>query len=284
MGSRVAREAVPVRPTSHRLCCRAQAVSEARNHTVTEDLKFYHGTSASAAGSILRDGGRNHLEAIGALDLGKEIYHALLKYQTADNMSELFNRHDIEDGISPSISLQTVAENRSDNVFSYGDFYVSLGHHRAVKYALADASGSEFLAAIRHGLAVLAAERDPIGDRIVGRFPDVMALLHQQPRPVLIELSGIAPDRVTSEAGDPDILSSIEPAIGFQRHGGIVQLSFRILRVRPSDVKAVYDLQILLGSRDRDYVEDPIELTALDPIRFERGVGLRSDELGAEFS
>lgn len=66
----------------------------------TRDLHFFHGTSATAAANILRDGFRNALDEMGWGSLASDIWSALLTLGTEDQLHRWIHKYDdLLDGI-----------------------------------------------------------------------------------------------------------------------------------------------------------------------------------------
>ena len=207
----------------------------------TRDLRFFHGTGAIAAASILSDGFRNPLDQMGWRSLASDLWSALLSLGTE---SELFNEYlkheDLYDspGLSP---LRSVYAREEGHLFVYGHFFATLNIANAYRYAIRNPFRSEFLLVISTGLKLLA--RIGNANELESRYPAVLQLINNPPSPVVIELTGIDELRLANETGSREIMPLVENYLHFADNPSVnMPAAFRIDGVKPSDVVAVHDL------------------------------------------
>ena len=206
----------------------------------TRNLRFYHGTSAAAALSILSSGARNYLEEIGCSSLAAAIWSTILSIEIQGEMWRRFLKHDeFLEGTSWT-TLKSLAGKEERPMFQYGDFYVTLDLGRAYGYAGRNPIRSESLLALSHGLKFLEYEgATSTVSKLRDLYPGVMELIDKPTPPVVLELTGIVQSRLSNEDGTKDVDAKIEAFFDLPD----TPASFRISNVVPADIVAVHDLR-----------------------------------------
>jgi len=229
----------------------------------TTGLRFWHGTSATAAIGILSEGARDFPSELGASNLAKEIWPPILQkvgdeYETA----ALFQQAAGSDSVAWPVVLKILHEDKSEGTqYCYGQFYVTTSRRKAARYARRNRSGSEILSVIEDGLKVIDQFDRMLGDRLRTSYPELIRRLSLPPHPIVLELSGIRADRLTDDTGEAidDWQEEIELVVSSD---SIVEPAFRIAGVKPADVVGVYDLANVQGS-----AEQPIPLERWEQIQ-----------------
>ena len=198
----------------------------------TRDLRFFHGTGAIAAASILSDGFRDPLEQMGWRSLASELWLALLNLGTE---SELFNwlleYEDLHN--SPGLSALKRAHTREDgHLFVYGHFFATLNIANAYRYAVRNSFRSEFLSVIYVGLKLLERRgATSTAKTLERRYPTVLRLINEPPPPVVIELTGIDELRLANETGGREVMAIIEDYLDLADNPPVnIPAAFRIRR------------------------------------------------------
>ena len=213
----------------------------------TEHLTFYHGTGAAAANTILNCGARNSLfEDIGARELGQEIRRALLDC-TGFASNEDWRFHSLSGpGIETSglwvLVLQQLEHPEDSSLIEYGHFFATLNIANAYRYSR-NPYRSEFILALAESLKFLDHLGHSLPQSVATRFPEVARLIDFPSSPVVLELSGICSERLSSERGGDEIEATLEEFQLMQQFQGVnAPASLRIRAVSSADVVAVHDL------------------------------------------
>jgi hypothetical protein len=177
----------------------------------TRELRFFHGTGAIAAASILLEGSRNPLDQMGWRALASDLWSALLKLGTE---AELFSWYlEYEDLYnSPGLSaLRSAYAHEEGHLLVYGQFFATLNIGNAYRYALGNPLRSEFLSPISVGLKLLARRGvASSAEKLESRYPGILQLINESPPPVVIELLGIDESRLSNENGSRKVMPLIE--------------------------------------------------------------------------
>ena len=216
----------------------------------TEELSFYHGTSATAARAILKDGARDALGEIGARDLGIEIWQALLKSGDGASFNALFGQVGIDEQLCVA-ALRQIVNPEAISRYEYRHFYATLNQAHGYRYAIGNPYRSELLRALAEGLMVLSRLGDPLPKTFSSRYPGVERALCDTSGPVALELKGIRYKRLVADNGSSR--KSVDDELGMWNQmksgsGKSYRLAFRIKKVRPSDIVAVHDLRDWRGN------------------------------------
>jgi hypothetical protein len=146
-----------------------------------------------------------------------------------------------EYGASAPIAFQNICNRNEKSNFAYGHFYVTTGKDKAARYAMRASAGSELLMFIESGLQVLRALEAGTCLELQSRYRDLISYIERPNRPVVLELRGISPVRLTDDNGDVADLSCWEELLSLQP-GLIVEPAFRVAHVQPVDIVAVHEL------------------------------------------
>jgi hypothetical protein len=210
----------------------------------TDDISFYHGTSATAAASMIEHGARNIFVELKLNDVAQQIWDVIVEEAGGRHLTtELFEKAGCVDPIGASLLLEGAALGRQEGRMSYGAFYVSMRFLTACDYARRSPAGSECMAVISEGLKVLAYLNSASKDGIANNFPEALKALSARSYPVVVELNGINEARIMREDGNPDCWPHIE--LGQRRElDGSFHAPFRIQDVKSADIIWVYDLRM----------------------------------------
>ena len=215
----------------------------------TEDLNFYHGTGKAAARAIFEArSGVPPLEEIGAFDVGREIRQALLRHAGL-SQHEDWKLHfafkvpgqDYSSLWAPA--LRQLAENADRSHFAYGHFFATLNIANAFRYAIGNPYRSEFVRVLAKSLEVLTHLGDPLPSNLATRYPEVAHLIESPSPPVVLELRGIARERLRDERGGNNIDAELQDFYTMQEFAGVnAPAAVRIRDVSPDDIVAIYDV------------------------------------------
>ena len=215
----------------------------------TEDLIFYHGTSAAAGLAIIKEGTRSSVfDENGAKNLAREILSALLDCAKL-SPGEESRLHFAFNGPGSEYSTLWVSALRDQDkadgrtAFGYGHFYVTLNIGNAYRYAIGNPYRSEFLLAIAMSLKVLEHEGHPLPHEIETRYPEVHKAITIASPPAVLEVRGISRDRLLTENGD----TNIDAHLRLYHMDGLTSrvnmpLAFRVLSVSAAEIIAIHDL------------------------------------------
>jgi hypothetical protein len=214
----------------------------------TEDLTFYHGTGAAAAGAILVSGARNSVwDEIGARALAREIREALLAHERI-SPAEDGRLHCVFKGAGSDYSTLCVLALRDAGAsehshFAYGHFFVTLNLANAYRYTLGNPYRSEFILALAESLKVLKHIGHTLPNAVESRFPEVYRAINEPSCPVVLELRGISRDRLLTPDGRSDIDHTLQSFLDMQTYPGMnAPCDFRVQDVTARDMVAVHDL------------------------------------------
>ena len=207
----------------------------------TGAFSFFHGTSGSAAKSVLTGGVGEPICFWQARELVRAIWPIILeKAGSFLQTTTLFQSAGSAYATSAPAGLQNVYDNYESSTFAYGSFYATLSVEKAQGYATRSNSGSELLLFVGEALRVIDTINPDLKERLLDPHPELGRQLKAPPHPVILELSNIEASRLTRENGDSidrGLIALVESTFGVAK-----QLSFRILNISPSDIVGVYDL------------------------------------------
>jgi hypothetical protein len=218
----------------------------------TEALIFYHGTGTAAAGAILTSrSGDSGFEAIGAFDLGRAIRRALLRHaklSANDDFQLNFIFNSSATGVecsSPWVeALRQLDSPEAGSYFTYGHFFATLNKANAYRYAVCNPYRSEFIQVLAETLKLLASLGDALAQSVAYDYPEIANAIENPSPPVVLELMGIARERLLTAQGSHDIEPTLEFFRDMEMEPGVsVPADFTIRDVTSADVVVVHDLR-----------------------------------------
>ncbi len=226
----------------------------------TESMTFFHGTGKSAAEAIISGGSNESLfHDMGAFALGREIRHALLNHAGIppehDYLLHTLKGPGSEHSVLWVSALSQIDQRKDQSLFEYGHFFATLNLTNAYRYAIANPYRSEFLQAIAESLRLLEhLGGHPLPNSVADRFPHVSRAIAIRSSPVVLELTGIARERLLTEKGSEDLEDEFESFREMQEFSGVnAPAAFRIRDVTAKDIVAIHDLD----GWSSDEVHDP---------------------------
>jgi hypothetical protein len=179
----------------------------------TDQISFFHGTSAHAATKILRSGWRNTYADFRLQDLAKDIWAEVLKHAGSPHYSaSLFEKAGCSRSVDASLLIEKAPLGTQKGLMSYGDFYVTMNFRIACNYALFHPTGLELLTMLSDGLRVLRHIGDDLEHKIMVKYPDAARVLNERSYPVVLELNGVEEACIAREDGNLDCWPHIELA------------------------------------------------------------------------
>src|SRR5262249_31535905 len=149
--------------------------------------------------------------------------------------------------------LQNAFSNNRSSTFSYGAFYVTTSFEKAARYAIRNQSGSELLQFISEGLQVLDTLPQSPVERLRSSHSALLSYMQRPAAPVVLELAGIAADRLTDEnGGSGGDFPLLRLAMELEDQSDIeIEPSFRVSGVTRADITAIYGLPVSEGDLDQ---------------------------------
>ena len=226
------------------------------------ELKFWHGTSATAAIGILTEGACDFPSQLGEWNLAKKIWPPILAKAVNEwETATLFQQAGCRGFIAAPLALKGLhADAQQASQYSYGQFYVTTSRDKAARYARRNRTGSEILSVIEDGLQVIDQFDRVLGDELRASYPELTKFLSMPAHAIVLELRGICADRLTNDRGKTiDDLEEFEFVASAECTS---EPAFRIAGVTPADVVAVYDLAKAQAAAD-----EPISLECWERIQ-----------------
>jgi hypothetical protein len=215
----------------------------------TNNLLFYHGTSRTAALAILGYGARNSLlDEIGAFSLGREILqslldHARLSHEDLPRLHFAFVGRPGAEYSSLWLPALRQLDGGERSHFEYGHFCATLNIANAYRYTVGNPYRSEFIRVLAESLKLLEDLCDQIPQKLTREYPAVASAIESPSPPVVLELTGIARERLLNGKGGQNIEGELQAFLDIQQYPGVnAPADFRIRDVIPSDIVAVHDL------------------------------------------
>lgn len=181
-------------------------------------IKLYHGTSTLFLDSILKKGlaGTNPIDDWKVLNLGLEIYTLCEKHLYGDN-SFLNKKATFKEMIDQS--------NKGSFNFQHGQTYITPSKQTAIRYAINNEYGSEFLSRVIFFLKkLLELEINLVTNDLYKKYPKIYGLLEARPSPVLIEINDVRKSDLLNE------------------HGSEPESNFNLLEEYKSETSIMFDL------------------------------------------
>ena len=159
-------------------------------------LSLYHGTSTLFLPDILSLGlaAKNPLAELQVHELAQELAPLIRQHLSHTDMYA--HRHDTWERM---VNQWSGAMN-----FQHGQTYLSPSISTAVRYAINNRCGSEFLTYAVDFLGLFIARDVPgVRDRLFRKFPNVFQLLDRSPAPVLLRVDDVPTGSLLAEDGGP---------------------------------------------------------------------------------
>lgn len=160
-------------------------------------------------------------------------------------------------GAIAPLALKRVYESYDASLVSYGDFYASLNRRIAASYAASNPCGSELLRFLEATITALRHHGATGLDQVLARYPDLKDLLAASHYPVVLELEGIAIERLQHERGSlftEDDLAFYEELSG--RRGVRMPGSVRVNGPIAPHVSSIFRIHIAQGAPPPGSIED----------------------------
>jgi hypothetical protein len=186
---------------------------------VVKDLNFFHGTSTPFARMLIGRAGGMPFPREQSMRLAKELF-ALCMSHVANffELAELFAKANSECWCSAPIALQNIATRNDRSLMAYGQLYLTLSPDIAIRYACRTPYGSELLMFIQDTIRVLQVAGDQRVEKVIASFPEVTAAFAAPHEPVVLEVSGISVDQLSTDFGDRNesqILANMKVMLSF---------------------------------------------------------------------
>jgi hypothetical protein len=159
-------------------------------------------------------------------------------------------------GAVAPLALKNVYENNKASLVSYGDFYASLNRRIAASYAANSPCGSELLRFLDGTISALRHHGAMGLDQVLGRYPDLNGLIAASHQPVVLELEGIAIERLLHEGGHPfteDDIAVYEELTGM---GARMPGSVRVNGPVAPHVNSIFRIHIAQSAPPPGFIED----------------------------
>ena len=150
-------------------------------------------------------------------------------------------------------AVSKLTQSEATTRFDYTNCYATLNMANAYRYIIGNPYRSELLRALGESLKVLHNLEDPLPKALSEKYPRLERALSDSSGPVALELKGIRYKRLTVDDGSKNVDDELIMWTQMtSAPGKTYRLSFRIKKVRPSDIIAVHDLREWQGEVTKD--------------------------------
>lgn len=220
---------------------RQYAVVNMIQKSIIEDVLFYHGTSGTAAATLLRGESVSWFHE-DARALAADIVSVLLRHRShLFETADLFEAAGVENGISAPLGLSQLVDHNEASSFSYGQLWLTTSFKMASEYALRNRHGSEAFAFLMDGLAVLDFVSDGDGAELLRKYPRLHRLSMRSHEPVVVAFCGLNCRDLQGQHGGTvtrtDVVQWLRDTPGVE-----FSPSYRLLRIEPEKIVRIHDL------------------------------------------
>jgi len=215
--------------------------------SAVKNLIFFHGTSTPFARMLLGRAEGMPFPREQSMSLGEELFALCMTHVTDFfELAELFTKANSASWCSAPIALQNIASHNDSGLMAYGHVYLTLDPETAIRYACRTPYGSELLMFIQDTIRVLQVAGDQRVEEMITLFPEVAAALAAPHEPVVLEVSGISVDELSTDFGDRNesqLLANMKVMLSFIGKSGVsAPAAYRAVELRTENIRAVYPL------------------------------------------
>jgi hypothetical protein len=238
-------------------------------------LPFYHGTSAPFVRGLLGLPDGIAFPRQECKEVCEALLHLLLeRARDFGDIANVFWEAQSPWFASAPLALKNVAEQNDFSLVTYGKVYITLNRNIAIRYGCRSPYGSELLMFIEDTIRVLRYYGEHRVEDVLRRFPGISAVWTMPHTPVILELSGIKFQQLSTEMGETDevkLLEELSLTLKYlDKPGMSVPGAFRAEGISPDQISAVYELSNTFRDQVRAADHDPFATWNISAFRSKR--------------